>query len=96
MSTQATIARPALLPLMLENVPAELRAKPAWVGWKQVWIEPTASKPGRWNKVPVSIRSDGPAETDNPSTWVDFDTAADKYQRLGCDGIGLCRTGDFI
>jgi hypothetical protein len=36
------------------------------------------------------------AETDNPATWVNFETAVRTYLDYGCDGIGICRTGDLI
>jgi putative DNA primase/helicase len=36
------------------------------------------------------------AETDNPATWVNFETAVRTYLDYGCDGIGICRTADLI
>jgi hypothetical protein len=46
--------------------------------------------------VPINAVTGGPAKSDDPSTWADFQTALEGYVRLGCDGIGMCRTGDYI
>lgn len=82
--------KPALLQLNPANIPLELRAIPAWVGWRLVFEE------GRWTKKPVEIRTGNLAETDNPHSWCDFETAIRDYEGLVCDGIGLCRTVDFV
>jgi hypothetical protein len=92
----ATPPRPRILPPDVDEIPDELRAIPAWVGWRQVWVDGKDGKPGRWTKEPVNIRTGGLAESDNPATWVDFKTAAANYQRLNCDGIGLCLTDDWV
>ena len=63
---------------------------PAWVGWRLSFED------GRWTKKPVAINTGALAETDNPSTWCDFETALRNYERLGCDGIRLCRTADLV
>lgn len=82
--------KPSLLPVNSEAIPAELRNIAAWVGWK------SAVREGRWTKEPIEIRTGQLAETDNPATWCDFQSVIDKYQQVGCDGIGLCRTGDQV
>jgi primase-polymerase (primpol)-like protein len=86
----AAPAKPALLRLNPANIPPELRAIPAWVGWRLVF------EYRRWMKKPIQIRTGNLAETDDPSTWCDFETTLQGYERLGCDGIGLCRTADFV
>jgi len=83
-------AKPTLLRLDPANIPSDLRAIPAWVGWR------LAFEDGRWTKKPIDIKTGSFAETDNPSTWCDFETALRDYEGLGCDGIGLCRTADFV
>jgi putative DNA primase/helicase len=82
--------RPKLLQLNPANMPAELRAVPGWVGWRLVFEK------RRWTKKPIDIKAGALAETDNPETWCDFESALQNYERRGCDGIGLCRTADFI
>ncbi len=47
-------------------------------------------------KEPVNLRNGHLAKTDNPQTWVPFDIAIERNKGYGCDGIGLCRTGDQI
>jgi putative DNA primase/helicase len=82
--------KPRILPPNVDEIPADLRNIPAWVGWRLVQDDV------RWTKEPVNIRTGGLAKSDNPATWVDFQTAVAGYKRLGCDGIGLCRTGDYL
>jgi hypothetical protein len=88
--------RPKLLQPLFNNIPEQFRAINAWVGFRLKWIPPSGKKPGRWTKEPVNIRTGALAKTDDPSTWCDFHTAVENYQRMGCDGIGLCRTDDLI
>jgi putative DNA primase/helicase len=87
-----TLDRPAILPLNVDAVSAVFRAMPAWVGFQFRKMK------SKWTKVPINLLTGGLAETDNPSTWVDFPTALTTYkqERLLCDGIGLVRTGDFV
>jgi hypothetical protein len=82
--------KPLILPLNADAIPAELRALDAWVGWR------LAFRRGRWTKEPINLRTCDLAETDNPRTWLDFDTAFFRYAAFGCDGIGLCRTQDQV
>jgi primase-polymerase (primpol)-like protein len=82
--------KPVILPLDPMAIPAELRDIPAWIGWKLV------QRDGRWSKEPITIQNGVLAETDNPATWCTFQTAVEGYKRLGCDGIGMCRTGDLV
>jgi hypothetical protein len=86
----STIMKPAILPLDPVAIPTELRDISAWIGWKLV------QRDGRWSKEPVTIHNGALAETDNPATWCNFQTAVEGYKRLGCDGIGLCRNGDLV
>jgi putative DNA primase/helicase len=82
--------KPHLLALNPEAIPAELRTTAAWIGWR------LALRDGRWSKEPITIRTGLLAETDNPATWCDFQSAIENYKQLGCDGIGLCRTGEQV
>ncbi|MDR3215852.1 MAG: hypothetical protein LBT55_00350 [Clostridiaceae bacterium] len=69
-----------------DNIPAELKALPNWVGFRVWWDE----KEKKYKKMPIDIRAtvatkradptvwkDVPAESNNPATWCDFTTAAD-------------------
>jgi len=87
---QKAFGKPVLLSLDSAAIPAELRDIPAWIGWRLV------QRDGRWSKEPVTIHNGALAETDNPATWCNFQTAVEGYKRWGCDGIGLCRNGDLV
>ena len=82
--------RPTLLQVNPTNIPDELRSIQAWVGWRLVLDS------GHWTKKPVDIKTGKPAGTDRPTTWCDFETAIRNYRQISCDGIGLCRTADFV
>lgn len=80
--THATLysseVRPAILPPVLDNIPAELKAVPRWVLWRLEWR-------GAWSKVPYS--PDGRrAKSNDSATWATFEevTSVDGY-----DGIGF-------
>jgi len=67
--TATTDATPFTLPVRPNAIPAELRARPQWVAWQ--WER----REEKWTKVPVNARTGSRAESDNPTTWTDFDTA---------------------
>jgi hypothetical protein len=90
-SYMSASAKPALLPLNAAGISPDLRAVRAWVGWK--W---KLERKGRWTKIPVNVKTGRLAKTDDDKTWSDFDMALQNYKRVGCDGIGLCRTGDLV
>jgi putative DNA primase/helicase len=89
-----TVAAPPAKPRVLElrqlNIPPELCKIDAWIGWKHILRE------GRWNKTPINLKTGALAKSDDPATWTSFKYALANYRRLGCDGIGLCRTEDLI
>ena len=87
---QPAAQKPPVLPLIAEVIPEAMKDIRAWIGWRY------AFRNGNWTKEPVDIKSGGFAKTDDPSTWVDFSTALVSWERLGCDGIGWCRTGDYL
>src|SRR5262245_59435384 len=82
--------KPAILPLNADAIPHDLREIPAWVGYRLV------ERNGNWTKEPLNIRTGDLGKSDDQRTWSDFQTALAGYSRLGCDGIGLCRTGDLV
>lgn len=64
--------RPAVLAVRYSTIPAVLRAERRWVCWKYVLNDKT-----KWVKTPVNARSLGNAQSSNPATWCDYDTAFD-------------------
>src|ERR1039457_5569671 len=84
------IARPAIILSEPAGIPADLRAMLAWIGWR------LEQREGRWSKVPVNLKTGKAAKSNDPSTWCDFTTALEAYQRRNCSGLGLCRTEDLI
>jgi hypothetical protein len=90
MTTASTPVKPSVLRPNLLNIPEELRNIDAWIGWRLVLRD------GRWTKEPVNLKNGGLAKSDDPSTWVPFSRAFTSYPRFKCDGIGLCRTEDYL
>ncbi len=75
--------RPAPVPVDVEGIPAELRAKPRWVCWVWKW---TGKK---WDKPPVSGKDGRPKKDWNaPSNLVPFAVALETYRRMGLGGVG--------
>jgi hypothetical protein len=84
---------PSLIEFTLSRVPAELQQRPQWVAWRFVRNR-GGGKP--WKKVPVDVRTGGPAMTNDPETWSSFKRALKYYlayqdnpdPRLVAHGIG--------
>lgn len=76
-----------------QGLPEELRALPHWVLWR--WETAKAKKdgtPGKLTKVP--FQSNGKkAKPNDPSTWVDYDTALHAFRTGDFDGVGFCLMG---
>ena len=53
-------------------IPEELRQLKHWVCWNGI-ADPT--RPGKIKKIPVNARTGGNAQSNNPDTWCDYDTA---------------------
>jgi primase-polymerase (primpol)-like protein len=81
-------ARPSVLPVRADGIPAEARAFDHWVDWQLVY---RADK-GKFDKVPVDARTGRPASSIDPRTWATFPEALDAYRALEpagrLDGIG--------
>ncbi len=72
--------------LQLGNIPAELRVLPQWVCWRY------EIRKGKLTKPPIQAKSNGKllyAESNNPATWTDFETAVAAAVRLNLNGVGL-------
>lgn len=70
----------------LGNIPAELRVLPQWVCWRY------EIRKGKLTKPPIQAKSNGKllyAESNNPATWTDFETAVAAAVRLNLNGVGL-------
>jgi hypothetical protein len=88
-STKKTAGRPTPLPLLAENLPAQLTDLPQFVVWK--YIEDLDVETGEtdWDKPPFNARTGGLASSTNPATWSPFAVALDAYNRGGWDGLGF-------
>ena len=85
--------RPEVLRPDPKNVPAELKARDQWIGWKQERREDKEGV-GKWTKVPVDPNSGRNARTNDPSTWGTFKQALDAQERYNLDGIGVVFSED--
>lgn len=82
------------------SFPAELKALPNWVVWR---LEKRSTSDKKPTKVPYDPKTHRKAESDNPTTWSDFETAltalasSRKYSGIGFEfGIAAEYTGiDF-
>jgi len=87
--TATTEATPFTLPVRPNAIPAALRARPQWVAWQ--WER----REEKWTKVPVNARTGSRAESDNPATWTDFETAQNyAATRTNIAGIGYVFSAD--
>jgi primase-polymerase (primpol)-like protein len=73
--------KPPALPVIPEDVPADLRELAQWCCWGWRWKH-DAKKPeaSHWVKKPFRADGTGLASTDDPATWTTFDTALAVYQ----------------
>lgn len=68
---------------MYEAIPADLKRLKQWVCWIAT---PDQDRPGKIKKVPINAKTGDPAQSNNPDTWCDYDTAvkqATKYSGIG-------------
>ena len=87
--TATTEATPFTLPVRPKAIPAALRERQQWVAWQ--WER----REDKWTKVPVNARTGSRAESDNPETWTDFDTARTyAATRTNIAGIGYVFSAD--
>lgn len=74
-----------------DNIPQELKQLHQWVCWK---AEPIPDKPDKIKKMPINPVTGGPAQSNNPDTWTDFQTAASAAPRFS--GIGFMFGGGYF
>jgi len=79
--------KPALLPVLTQNIPLDLRLLDRWVMWRLV---ERVKKNGdvAWTKVPYTASGTLASSTD-PSTWTTYEDVCDALILGGFDGIGL-------
>lgn len=70
-----------VLPVRVENVPQELKARPQWVVWKAVGEKP--------DKVPYSARDSPKASSTDLMTWSTFEEALGAYGGGGYAGVSF-------
>ena len=79
---------PTALEIIPEAIPAELRARHQWGGWR--WKRDG----GRWTKLPINPATGDAASSTDPSTWGTFARALDCYHRRHLPGIGYFLSAD--
>lgn len=67
------------------KIPNELKQLARWVCWKLLPSK-DGSKP---RKLPIDPKTGGPAKSNDPSTWSDYETAALYCDQHNCSGIGF-------
>src|SRR4051812_20615924 len=80
--------RPVALPVRVEAIHAEFKARPWWLCWRY------EQRRGKWTKPPFIAGTDDHASSTDPSTHRPFDVARRAYESGGYDGIGLALTDD--
>ena len=73
---------------MYERIPKELCSVPNWCCWQAA---PDPGRPGKIKKVPINAKTRGQAQSNNPDTWCDFNTAV--AASVNFSGIGFMFTG---
>lgn len=72
-------------------IPEELKQLKQWVCWKGV---ADSARPGKIKKIPVNARTGGNAQSNNPDTWCDYETALAASKQFS--GIGLMFAGGYF
>jgi putative DNA primase/helicase len=70
-----------ILPVISENLPEELMARPQWVVWRAVGEKP--------DKVPYSARTSRKASSTDLMTWSTFEEALEAYDKGEYAGLGF-------
>lgn len=83
-----TPPRPVPRPVIVENIPSELRALPQWLCWRYELRKPKNGEP-RWTKPPINAMTGRYGKSNDPATWATFEAALTAYQGRRVDGIGF-------
>ena len=89
------LQKPQCLPVILANIPLELRKIPRWVMWSFVQVGDGDNQ--RWAKMPIQVTGRSASST-NPATWTDFLSVEQAYNTAKFDGIGFvfCKDDDLV
>jgi hypothetical protein len=85
-------SRPFWTRVGADAIPGELKALDRWVGWRFEWCEGKQGKPGRWTKVPATVRDPKRhASSTKPDDWAPFEDALAAYKKPDnrLDGVGF-------
>ena len=75
----------------IDNIPQELKDISIWVGFK--FLPQPGKKP---KKVPINIKTGGPAKSNDSSTWCSFDELLTRTDALDLDAIGFAITSPYV
>lgn len=81
--------KPERLPVLIENMPQEIKGLPQWCLWR--WEKPK----DKWTKPCYSAKG-GMAKSNDPKTWASFQDALKAYEGGTWDGIGFMLTPPFV
>lgn len=73
------------IPLFRENIPVQLKEVRRWV----IWRAGTPNSKGKFDKVPIDVRSGHNVNGNDPKNWMSFDDACAAYDAGKCTGIGI-------
>jgi len=79
-------AKPPAMPVIGENIPADLRDCPQWVVWNWHW------NGKKWDKPPLSVHTRRKCSKTDPKSWCTFEAALAAHQAGRFDGVGFCFT----
>lgn len=88
MNAASDSARPRLLQVVPEGIPAELKERRQWVVYRLILRD------GRWMKVPFDPRTLRPARTNDLRTWSSSRRAHAQYAADSADGVGFVFSRD--
>ena len=77
---------------LYKNIPQELKNIPNWVCWQSI---PDPKAHSGVKKVPINPHTGGQAQSNNPQTWADFDTALGASARFSGLGFMFGGSGCF-
>jgi putative DNA primase/helicase len=78
---ERTAADKTILPVIVENIPRELKVRPQWVVWHAVGEKP--------DKVPYSARTGRKASSTDLIAWSTFPEALEAYEHGEYGGLGF-------
>ena len=74
--------QPYVLPVVLDDIPAQLIERDQWVLWSM------EKRAGKWTKPPISIHTHGMAKSNAPATWATFEKVRPAVSSGAYAGLG--------